>query len=122
MGPGSDHHAGASKTESRTLFDLIRPIPAERTAVILPESNLRIPYGAFRDQIEALAEGLAAAGITRGERGGRVAIALPNGLPMVVAFFAAAMAGTAAPLNPGYKEDEFRFYLEDTDARVLILP
>jgi oxalate---CoA ligase len=119
MGPGSDHHAGASKTESRTLFDLIRPIPAERTAVILPESNLRIPYGAFRDQIEALAEGLAAAGITRGDR---VGIALPNGLPMVVAFFAAAMAGTAAPLNPGYKEDEFRFYLEDTDARLLILP
>ena len=32
------------------------------------------------------------------------------------------MAGTAAPLNPGYKEDEFRFYLEDTDARVLLLP
>jgi acyl-CoA synthetase (AMP-forming)/AMP-acid ligase II len=119
MGPESDHHAGASKTESRTLFDLIRPIPAERTAVILPESNLRISYGAFRDQIEALGEGLAAAGITRGDR---VGIALPNGLPMVVSFFAAAMAGTAAPLNPGYKEDEFRFYLEDTDARLLILP
>ena len=32
------------------------------------------------------------------------------------------MAGTAAPLNPGYKEDEFRFYLEDTNAKVLLLP
>ena len=32
------------------------------------------------------------------------------------------MAGTAAPLNPAYREDEFRFYLEDTAARVLILP
>ena len=32
------------------------------------------------------------------------------------------MAATAAPLNPGYKEDEFRFYLEDTNARVLLLP
>src|SRR5207302_1770137 len=32
------------------------------------------------------------------------------------------MAGTAAPLNPAYKEDEFRFYLEDTNARVLLLP
>ena len=46
----------------------------------------------------------------------------PNGLPTIVAFLAASMAGTAAPLNPGYKEDEFRFYLEDTDARVLLLP
>src|SRR5262245_29504180 len=103
----------------KTLFDLIRPIPSDRTAIILPDSNLRISYGALRDQIEGLAGGLAAAGITRGDR---VGIALPNGLPMVVSFFAAAMAGTAAPLNPGYKEDEFRFYLEDTDARVLILP
>jgi acyl-CoA synthetase (AMP-forming)/AMP-acid ligase II len=103
----------------KTLFDLIQPIPADRTAIILPDSNLRVSYGAFRDQIQAVAEALAGAGIRRGDR---VGIALPNGLPMVVSFFAAAMAGTAAPLNPGYKEDEFRFYLEDTDARVLILP
>ena len=66
-----------------------------------------------------MAEALAAAGIRRGDR---VGMALPNGLPMVVSFLAAAMAGTAAPLNPGYKEDEFRFYLEDTNARVLLLP
>ena len=32
------------------------------------------------------------------------------------------MAGTAAPLNPAYKEDEFSFYLEDTNARVLLVP
>ena len=103
----------------RTLFDLIRPIPAERTAIILPESNVRISYGELRNQITALAEALAGAGIGRGDR---VGIALPNGLPTVVSFFAAAMAGTAAPLNPAYKEDEFRFFLDDTEARVLILP
>src|SRR5262252_5340965 len=104
---------------TKTLFELIHSIPAERTAVALPESNLQITYGALRDQIEAIAQGLAAAGVKRGDR---VGIALPNGLPMVVSFFAAAQAGTAAPLNPAYKEDEFRFYLEDTNAKVLILP
>src|SRR5215471_8502968 len=104
---------------TKTLFELIHSIPAERTAVALPESNLQITYGALRDQIDAVARALAAAGVKRGDR---VGIALPNGLPMVVSFFAAAQAGTAAPLNPAYKEDEFRFYLEDTDARVLILP
>ena len=31
-----------------------------------------------------------------------------------MSFLAASIAGTAAPLNPAYKEDEFRFYLEDT--------
>jgi oxalate---CoA ligase len=55
-------------------------------------------------------------------RGDRVGIALPNGLPVIVSFLAASVAGTAAPLNPAYKEDEFRFYLEDTAATVLILP
>ena len=43
-------------------------------------------------------------------------------MPNIVAFLAASLAGTAAPLNPSYKEDEFRFYLEDTNAKVLLLP
>ncbi|HEY7172226.1 MAG TPA: acyl--CoA ligase [Vicinamibacterales bacterium] len=102
-----------------TLSDLLASIPAERTAVVVPESDLRVSYGELRDQIQALAESLAAAGVKRGDR---VGIALPNGLPAIVSFFAAAAVGTAAPLNPAYTEEEFRFYLEDTNARVLILP
>jgi acyl-CoA synthetase (AMP-forming)/AMP-acid ligase II len=69
--------------------------------------------------VNAVASALAAAGVTRGDR---VGSALPNGLANIVTFLAASAAGTAAPLNPGYKEDEFRFYLEDTNARVLLLP
>ena len=102
-----------------TLLDLLRPIPAEQTAIILPEQNIRITYGGLRNQVEAVAEALAASGINRGDR---VGMALPNGLPTIVGFLAASVAGTAAPLNPAYKEDEFRFYLEDTSARVLLLP
>jgi hypothetical protein len=33
-------------------------------------------------------------------------MALPNGLPAIVSFLAASMAGTVAPLNPGYREEE----------------
>jgi acyl-CoA synthetase (AMP-forming)/AMP-acid ligase II len=102
-----------------TLVDLLSSSPAERTAIIQPEQNLRVSYGALRSQVEAVAEALAASGVGRGDR---VGIALPNGIPMIVSFLAASVAGTAAPLNPGYKEDEFRFYLEDTNARVLLLP
>ena len=104
---------------SMTLLGLIQAIPADQTAVIAPEQNIRITYGALRKQIQAVAEALAAAGVNRGDR---VGIALPNGLPNIVTFLAASLAGTAAPLNPGYKEDEFRFYLEDTNAKVLLLP
>lgn len=102
-----------------TLLDLFADVPADRVAVISPEKDLRVSYGQLRQQVQACAEALAAAGVKRGER---VGIALPNGLPNVVAFLAAAMAGTAAPLNPTYTEDEFRFYLEDTNARFLLLP
>jgi len=109
----------ASPSTPCSLLELIERIPADRTAVILPDSNVRVTYGALRDQVRAVAEQLAAAGIGRGDR---VGIALPNGLPVIVSFLAASIAGTAAPLNPAYKEDEFRFYLEDTAAKVLILP
>jgi acyl-CoA synthetase (AMP-forming)/AMP-acid ligase II len=102
-----------------TLSDLLASIPAERTAVVVPESNVRVSYGELRDQIQALAEALAAAGVKRGDR---VGIALSNGLPAILSFFAAASVATAAPLNPAYKKEEFRFYLEDTNARMLILP
>ena len=109
----------AAQAAPSTLFDLLASIPAGKTAVILPEPNVHVSYGQLRDQVLALAEALAGAGVSRGDR---VAMALPNGLPMIVSFLAASIAGTAAPLNPAYKEDEFRFFLEDTGARVLILP
>jgi acyl-CoA synthetase (AMP-forming)/AMP-acid ligase II len=104
---------------SKTLLSLIEAIPADTTAIVAPEQNIRITYGGLRAQVQAVAEALAASGVTRGDR---VGIALPNGVPNIVAFLAASVAGTAAPLNPSYKEDEFRFYLEDTNAKVLLLP
>src|SRR5260221_27377 len=111
--------ATVSDARPATLLDLLRPIPAGQTAIIIPEQKIRVTYGELRNQVEALAQALAASGVTRTDR---VGIALPNGLPMIVSFLAASMAGTAAPLNPAYKEDEFRFYLEDTAAKVLLLP
>jgi len=101
------------------LTDFLDRAPADAPAVILPEQNLTITYGNLRNQVKAVAEQLAAAGVSRGDR---VATSLTNGLPVIVSFLAAGIAGTAAPLNPAYKEDEFKFYLEDTAAKVLILP
>src|ERR1051326_1799684 len=66
-----------------------------------------------------MADALASLGI---ERGDRVATSLPNGLPTIVSFLAASIAGTAAPLNPGYREEEVNFYLEDTGAKILLCP
>ena len=49
-----------------------------------------------------------------------VAILLPNGPEMAVAFLGTALAAVAAPLNPAYKRDELDFYLADLDAKLVI--
>jgi len=103
----------------RTLGDLLEVAPARKTAIVIPEADARVTYGSLRSQVQAVTHALAAAGVRRGDR---VAMALPNGLPAIVSFLAAAMAGTAAPLNPAYREEEFRFFLEDTNARLLLVP
>jgi acyl-CoA synthetase (AMP-forming)/AMP-acid ligase II len=109
----------AAQPTPTTLLGLLASAPPDATAIALPDHNLRISYAQLRAQVAGMAGALAAAGLRRGDR---VGMALPNGLPTIVAFLAAAEAGTAAPLNPGYKEEEFRFFLDDTSAKVLLLP
>jgi len=102
-----------------TIHDLIHCADGARTAVVVPEKGIRVSYDALERQVLEMASALAGAGIRRGDR---VAIVLPNGLPALVSFLAASMVGTAAPLNPAYRHDEFSFFLEDTGARILICP
>jgi acyl-CoA synthetase (AMP-forming)/AMP-acid ligase II len=101
-----------------TLLDVLH-FADSSTAVIVPELRVHISYDSLRRQVLEMANALASAGIRRGDA---VAIALPNGLPAIVSFLAASIAGTAAPLNPAYPYDEFHFFLGDTNARVLLCP
>jgi acyl-CoA synthetase (AMP-forming)/AMP-acid ligase II len=102
-----------------TLFDLLHNAPGGGGALIIPETGARISCDSLRRQVSAAAGALAALGIQPGQR---IAIALGNGPAAIVSFLAASFAGTAAPLNPAYRYDEFCFYLEDTNARLLIVP
>ena len=54
-------------------------------------------------------------------RNDRVAIVLKNNLEAGSAFLAVACGATAAPLNPGYRSDEFAFNLPDLGAKALIV-
>jgi len=101
-----------------TLLDVLH-FADSHTAVIVPEVGIHVSYDSLRHQVMAMADALASLGIRRGDA---VAIALPNGLPAIVSFLAASIAGTAAPLNPAYPYEEFAFFLRDTDARVLLCP
>jgi oxalate---CoA ligase len=106
-------------TSPTTLLDLLNAAPGERIALIVPETGARITYESLRRQVLAAAEVFAGAGIAPGQR---IAIALANGPAVIVSFLGASIAGTAAPLNPAYRYDEFCFYLEDTSARLLVVP
>src|SRR4029077_13846959 len=118
--PGKLGHPLVTELSSMNdLPSLMNTAPASATAIIIPETGTAVTYDALRRQIKEMAEARAGMGIRRGDR---VANVLPNGLPTIVAFLAGAMAGTAAPLNPAYRYDEFCFYLEDTSAKVLLVP
>jgi len=54
-------------------------------------------------------------------RNDRVAMVLPNGPEMAVAFIAVAAGATCAPLNPAYQTSEFEFYLSDLKAKAVIV-
>jgi acyl-CoA synthetase (AMP-forming)/AMP-acid ligase II len=101
------------------LLELLEGGSPERTAIQIPGGGPSITYSELRSQVESLAAHLNELGLGRGDR---IAIALPNGLEMIASFLAACAVGTAAPLNPAYRVDEFKFYLEDTSARAIILP
>lgn len=102
----------------QTLLDVLH-FADSHTAIAVPELGINITYNSLRQQVLAMANALASAGVRRGDA---VAIALPNGLPAIVSFLAASIAGTAAPLNPAYPYEEFHFFLGDTNARILLCP
>ena len=93
-----------------------RRIPGE-TAITAP-GRRPLSYGRLMTQIGDITRRLCELGL---ERNDRIAVVLENGPEMAVAFLAVASAATCAPLNPGYRENEFDFYLSDLNARALVV-
>lgn len=101
---------------SDTVLALLRGADAA-PAIGAPEAAA-LTHGALRDLAHATVAGLNAIGIGRGDR---VAIVLPNGPEMAASFIAIAAGATTCPLNPAYRADEFEFYLNDLNARALVV-
>ncbi len=102
-----------------TLASILNPEQATDRAIIVP-GGADVSYAKFGEEIERVAELIAGAGVKPGKA---VSIVLPNGLEFMVVFLAVARAGAiAAPLNSAYTPDEFKFYMEDADAQLAILP
>jgi acyl-CoA synthetase (AMP-forming)/AMP-acid ligase II len=78
-----------------------------------------LSFGGLRQLSAEVAEKLHGFGIGRHDR---VAIVLPNGPEMAAAFVTIAQAAVTAPLNPAYRTDEFKFYLDDLKAKAIVVP
>lgn len=94
---------------------------AERTpnanAIAAPE-RLPLSYQMLSQHIEYVGNALHSIGVGSQDT---IAIVLPNGPEIAVAFVAVACNAIAAPLNPNYQMSEFEFYLSDLHAKALIV-
>ena len=91
----------------------------QANAVCLSAPNASpLSYQGLRNLSTHVQDALNAVGIGRNDR---VAIVLPNGAEMAAAFVAVAACSTSAPLNPSYRADEFEFYLNDLNAKALMV-
>ena len=129
-GPASAHHAAVSPSVAaealppvqsavtRTVSTLLEMGRATVPAVVVPDGP-ELSYRSLRHHVARVADTLASLGVQRSDR---IAVVAGNGAEAVVAILGAAAAGAAAPLNPAYTEDEFRYYLDDVSARALVVP
>lgn len=115
----SSEFAGARARRWSTILEVLEAqahsIP-NREAIVSPNGS-GLDYRSLYATVDRLRTELAGYGIGSHDR---VAVVLPNGPEMAVAFLACAAAATCAPLNPAYQEAEFDFYLSDLEAKALI--
>ena len=102
---------------NRTISALIAAHDDTALAIGSPGRHW-LTYGGLRRLSVEVATALHQIGIGRGDF---VAIVLPNGPEMASAFVTIAQAATTAPLNPAYRQEEYEFYLEDLQAKALVV-
>lgn len=100
-----------------TIGELLA-IGADNAPAIGAPESIPLTYRGLRTLAARIAGDLGRLGIGRNDR---VAIVLRNGPEMAAAFVTIAAAATTAPLNPGYKESEFEFYLTDLKPKALLV-
>lgn len=90
---------------------------ADAVAVAAPARE-SLSYGQLIRQVDETVRYLNQLHLGRGDR---VGLVVPNGPEMAVAFLGVASACTCAPINPAFRETEFRFVLNDLDARAVVV-
>ena len=100
-----------------TIAALLEAGSPEAPSILAP-GRRPLSFGALRSLVGSTGRALHEMGIGRGDR---LAIVLPYGPEMAAAFVAIGCHAITAPLNPGYRSEEFAFYLSDLRARALVV-
>jgi len=119
--PSGQQDDGGQRTPRDLCIHRLLESQAERTpdaTAIAAPGRASLTYRRLLSHIDETVGTLNAMGVGRNDR---VAIVLPNGPEMAVAFLAVASGATSAPLNPGYRADDFDFYLSDLKAKALMI-
>jgi oxalate---CoA ligase len=101
-----------------SLFECLQAVADKSRPAVSAPDRPDLSHEGLAGLCRKTVEDLNGFGIGRNDR---VAIVLPNGPEMATAFMAVACAATTAPLNPAYREEEFKFYLDDLKARALVV-
>jgi acyl-CoA synthetase (AMP-forming)/AMP-acid ligase II len=111
-----------------TLFSIFeRNNNNNNTAVIIPSSAPTPTHLTFNQLLQAIDDfsGKLAAVLPAStfKPGNVISLAYPNSLEFTIAFLATGyLRLTSAPLNASYTEDEFKFYLDDSQSHAIIVP
>ena len=111
---------GGRGAQPMTIPQLVA-VQAERSpaavAIVAPDHG-SLTYAGLHRQLGAVVASLAALGLGRGDR---IALALPDGPELAVAFLAVAAAAAAAPLNPALTVGEAEAALDSLGVSALVV-
>lgn len=103
----------------QTLADVLKG-NSKATGVICAGGGPTYTRGQLEERIKYVANLLRNSGIKPGDT---VSIAKANTVDFIVAFLGVTYArAVAAPLNPNYKLDEFKFFMDDAKSKLLLVP
>jgi len=120
--PSYVHGAGAVPLLGETIFQNLRRTAerfGEREALVVVHQGYRATYSELVEQCEAIARGLVARGVRKGDR---VGIWSPNRFEWVVVQYATAAIGAIlVNINPAYRTSELQYTLNQSGISFLIL-
>ncbi len=106
-----------------SLADMLRASvdrDADAIAIVWIDTGETLSYGELWERAARVGGGLRAQGI---EPGDRVAIRLTNGVPWVLAFWGAQLAGAVVvPVNTRFADQEVAYVVDDSGASYVFMP